>query len=125
VPPKESATILVVEENPAVLELIDQVMRECGHRVLSTNDAVEAIDVASRVRIDVVIAGALRDGGKHALVCQLRSIQPDVDVVFCDPDDDDDETIDRATRLSAPFSLSELREAVVSPIRPRRSQKSG
>ena len=119
-PFKASATILVVEEIPAVLELIDQVMREAGHRVLSTNDAREAIEVANRVRIDVVIAGVFHDdGGRHALVCQLRSIQPDVHLIICDPNDEG-EPIDRVTRLSAPFSLSELREAVVATVAARR-----
>jgi CheY-like chemotaxis protein len=113
----ESATILVVEENAAVLELIDQVLRECGHRVLSTKDAPEALEVASRVRIDVVVAGVLLE--MRALVCQLRSIQPDVDVILCDPDDGR-ETIERATRLSSPLSLGELRD-VIATSRERRS----
>jgi CheY-like chemotaxis protein len=69
----ECATILVVEENAAVLELIDQILRESGHRVLSTRHALEAIEVAGRVRIDVVVAGALPE--VRALVCQLHSIR--------------------------------------------------
>ena len=109
----ESATILVVEGNAAVLELIDQVLRECGHRVLSTKDALEAVEVASRVRIDVVVAGVLLE--VRALVCQLRSIQPEVDIILCDPDDER-ETIDRATRLTSPLSLGELREAVATSL---------
>ena len=95
----DSATILVVEENAAVLELIDQVLRACGHRVLSTKDGFEALEVASRVRIDAVVAGVLPE--VRALVCQLRSIQPEVHIVLCDPDDDR-EPVDRATRLSSP-----------------------
>jgi CheY-like chemotaxis protein len=109
----ESATILVVEENAAVLELIDQVLRECGHRVLSTKDALEAIEVAGRVRIDVVVAGVLLE--VRTLVCQLRSIQPELDIILCDPDDDR-ETIERATRLSSPLSLGELRDAVATNL---------
>ena len=45
------------------IELIDQVLRESGHHVLSTRDALEAIDVAGRVRIDVVVAGVLAGFG--------------------------------------------------------------
>jgi CheY-like chemotaxis protein len=109
----ESATILVVEGNAAVLELIDQVLRECGHRVLSTKDALEAVEVASRVRIDVVVAGVLLE--VRALVSQLRSIQPDVDIILFDPDDER-EPLDRATRLASPLSLGELREAVATSL---------
>jgi CheY-like chemotaxis protein len=109
----ESATILVVEENAAVLELIDQVLRDCGHRVLSTKDAPEAIEVASRVRIDVVVAGVLPE--VRTLVCQLRSIQPEVHIVLCDPDDDRD-PVDHTTRLTSPLSLGELRDAIATSL---------
>jgi CheY-like chemotaxis protein len=119
VPFTKSATILVVEENAAVLELIDQVLRESGHRVLSTKDALEAIEVAGRVRIDVVVAGVLLE--VRTLVCQLRSIQPEVHMIICDPDDEG-ETIDRTTRLSTPFSLGDLREAVSASLDDRRTR---
>jgi CheY-like chemotaxis protein len=110
---RERATILVVEENAAVQELIDQVLGEFGHRVLSTNDPFEAIEVASRVEIDVVVSGVLAE--VRTLVCQLRSIQPDVHIIVCDPGDEH-ETIDRTTTLSAPLSLSDLREAVSASL---------
>jgi CheY-like chemotaxis protein len=113
VPLTESATILVVEENTAVLELIDQVLRESGHHVLSTKDVLEAIEVARRVRIDVLVAGVLLDA--RTLVCQLRSIQPEVHIILCDLDDER-ETIDRTTRLTTPLSLTDLREAVAAGL---------
>ena len=112
-PPRECATILVVEKNAAVLELIDQVLRESGHRVLSTNDALEAIEVAGRVEIDVVVSGVLVE--VRTLVSQLRSIQPDVHIIVCNPGDER-EAIDRTTTLSTPLSLSDLREAVAASI---------
>ncbi len=111
--PRERATILVVEENAAVQELIDQVLQEFGHRVLSTGDAFEAIEVAGRVEIDIVVAGALAE--VRTLLCQLRSIQPDVHIIVCDPGDEP-ETIDRMTTLSTPLSLGDLREAVSASL---------
>jgi CheY-like chemotaxis protein len=111
-PPAISATILVLEENAALQELIDQVLRESGHRVLSTKDALEALEVARRVRIDVLVAGVLREARRQTLIRELRSIQPGLRIVsICGPDDDP-QKIDRSRRLSSPFSLDDLREAV-------------
>ena len=122
-PHPDSATILVVEHSAAVRELIDQVLCASGHRVLSTSDAFEAIEVASRVRIDVVVAGVLLEAQRQALLCQLRSAQPDLHVIICDPDDD--ETIGHATKLSSPFSLDDLREAVGASLATRRDRAAG
>jgi CheY-like chemotaxis protein len=38
VTPTRPATIVVLEENPAAQELIEQELRESGHRVLVTNN---------------------------------------------------------------------------------------
>ena len=106
----------MLEENAAVQELVDQVLREVGHRVLSTKHALEAVELARRVQIDVLVAGVLLEERTHALINELRSIQPGLQVVgICDPDDDLD-GIERSTRLSSPFALDALREAVASGL---------
>ena len=112
-PPTVSGTILVLEENAAVLELIDQTLRESGHRVLGTKDALEAIELVRRVRIDVVVVGVLVGG--QILVGELRVIQPELRFVTI-RDGDDLEQIDRAATLSSPFSLDDLRDAVVAGL---------
>ena len=107
-------TILVLEENAAVQELIDQTLRESGHRVLSTKNALEALEVLRRVRVDVVVAGHLLEERGQTLVGELRSIQPGLRIVSIGgPDDYLDEIAPSAT-LSNPFSLEELREAATA-----------
>src|SRR2546425_12209903 len=105
------ATILVVEENAAVQELIDQALRESGHRVLTTKNALEALDVVRRVRIDVLVVGVVLEERGQALVGELRSIQAGLRIVSICGQDDDLEGIDPSARLSSPFSLDDLREA--------------
>jgi DNA-binding NtrC family response regulator len=105
------ATILILEGNPAVEEMIEQALRASGHWVLSTQNSLEALDVVRRIRIDVLIAGDLLEG-RQAVVDELRQIQPDLEVIsICGPDDDvhDD---DVCARLSMPVALNELRVAV-------------
>ena len=111
-------TIVVVEQSPAAQELMEQVLREAGHRVLVTRNPLEALELGRRVRIDVLVADAAtleQDG--HGLVEQLRTIQPSVLVLYladhgrlnrADADDD--------PALYPPFSLDELLEAVAATL---------
>jgi len=110
--------VLVLEENAAVQELVDQALREADHRVLSTKHALEAVELARRVRIDVLV-GVLLEERTHALINELRSIQPGLHVVgICDPDDELD-GVERSVRLSSPFALDDLREAVAAGLESR------
>ena len=51
--PPESVTLLVVEDDPAVLQLAVKVLEESGYRVLTAGSGVEALEVWSRYRTDV------------------------------------------------------------------------
>lgn len=100
-------TIVVLEENAAVQELIDQALRECGHRVLSTKDPLEALEVVRRVHVDVLVVGVPFDERTQVLVGDLRSIQPGLRTVsICGADDDLPKT-DRSGRLPSPVSLDD------------------
>ena len=110
------ATILVLEDNAAVQELIDQALREAGHCVLSTKNALEALEVARRVRVDILVAGDLLDE-RQEIVDELRSIQPALRVVSIGgPDDDDFRHADLLASLPTPFSLDELRAGVAAGL---------
>lgn len=106
-----SATILVLETNPALQDLIDQALRESGHRVLTTNNALEALELLHRVRVDVVVLGELLEERGATLLEELRSIQAGLRIVSISGPDDDLEGMEAAARLCCPFSLNDLREA--------------
>ena len=72
--------------------------------------------MARRVRIDVLVAGVLLGQRRQTLVDEFRSIQPGLRIVsICDPGEDI-QKIDRIVRLSSPFALDELREAVAAGL---------
>jgi CheY-like chemotaxis protein len=100
------ATVLVLEASPAVQELVDQGLREAGHRVLATGSPDEALEVVRRVRVDVLVAGMV-NGGVEALVDELRVIQPDLRLVGLP-------AANGAT--PAPVSLEALVEAVAASV---------
>lgn len=111
------ATILVLEENAAVQELIDQALRESGHRVLTTNNALEALELLQRIRVDIVVVGDLLDERAQTLLGELRAIQAGLRIVSVSgPDGDDLEGIDPSAKLCSPFSLDDLREATAAAL---------
>jgi CheY-like chemotaxis protein len=100
------ATVLVLEASPAVQELVDQGLREAGHRVLATGSPDEALEVVRRVRVDVLVAGMV-NGEVEALVDELREIQAGLRLV----------SIPGANGATpAPVSLEALVEAVAASV---------
>jgi hypothetical protein len=89
-----------------------------SHRVLSTQDGLEAIELVRRLRIDVLVVGVLPGGRRQTLVGELRSIQPGLRIVSMRGGDDDLQQIDRNTRLSSPLSLDDLGGAVAASLDP-------
>ena len=108
--PSSHATVLVLEENTAV-ELIDQALRDAGHRVVGTNDPLEALDILHRVHLDVLIVGSLLDTRMEALLGQLGSIQAGLHILSVN-----DAGSNGRASLASPIPLDELTEAVAAKI---------
>jgi CheY-like chemotaxis protein len=109
-----SATILVLEENAAVQELVDQALRDPGHRVLTTNNALEALELLQRIRVDVIVLGDLVDERGPTLVDELRTLQPGLRIVSIAADEL--EGVDDCVRLPSPVALDDLREAAAAEL---------
>jgi DNA-binding response OmpR family regulator len=111
---RQRSTIVVVEESAAVQELVEQALRETGDCVLVTQNPLEVIEVARRVRIDLLVTD-LHAGDE--LVEQLRSSQPDIRILYLsDTTDGPPPGPDDSTPLRMPFSLDELREAIAARL---------
>jgi two-component system cell cycle sensor histidine kinase/response regulator CckA len=80
-----SETILVVEDEPVVLDLITNILRSEGYQVITTRDGAEALGAAQAhdcpinlVLTDIVMPGM--SGGE--LVQQLLQIRPEIRVLY-------------------------------------------
>jgi DNA-binding response OmpR family regulator len=115
---RSRATIVVLEKNPAVRELIDQTLRESGDRVLVTSDPIEALNLARRVRVDLLVSDvAVLDRDEQALLSQLQSSEQGLRVIhFDDPDEPRVADSGGDLTLDVPFSLEELQEAVAAML---------
>ena len=80
-----SETVLAVDDDPAMLELVDEVLRPLGYRVLSAASGEEALEMAASQdeRIDLLLTDVFLPRIKgHDLAKQLLVSCPDVNVLF-------------------------------------------
>jgi signal transduction histidine kinase/CheY-like chemotaxis protein len=84
--PRGTATILLVEDEPAVREIAGEILRGLGYRVLDAADGEEALHVfgahAAAVDLlltDVVLPGALRG---RDVAERISAVRPEVRVLF-------------------------------------------
>jgi DNA-binding response OmpR family regulator len=110
-------TIVVVEGSAAVQELIEDALRDAGHRVLVTRSPDEALELGRRVRIDALVADVALDRERPDIVRRLRTIQPSLPVVFlADREGAREEEVENSSSLRTPFSLGELQETVAAAV---------
>ncbi len=125
--PREAAdrTILLVEDDPAVRQVLRRMLSGDGHRVLETTDGREALDVLAEGThgIDLVISDVImpRMGGGE-LARRLASRVPRIPFILMSGYDEEEITDDIREHASAflakPFSRNEVREAVRRAVSP-------
>jgi CheY-like chemotaxis protein len=94
-------TIVIVHDCLAVLELLDQALRDRGDVVFATRDAFEALDVVKRVQVDLLILEDPDLDVEQGLARDLRTIQPSLRVIYLGRE---------------PVSLSRLHQAISAEL---------
>lgn len=109
-------TVLVFGDNTAVLELIDRTLSGSGHRVLTTSDPSEALEVGRRVKIDVLVSDVVIGG--PALARELVAIQSRLRVLsMFDSEHPEPAAEDGAASfVRKPVGLAELEAAVAAAL---------
>jgi two-component system cell cycle sensor histidine kinase/response regulator CckA len=78
-------TLLLVEDEPMILQLISRELEKLGYIILSANDGIEALEVVKQttVKIDLVVTDVVmpRLGGRE-LVTRLQQQQPGIKALF-------------------------------------------
>ncbi|HSX23143.1 MAG TPA: hypothetical protein VLE97_10260 [Gaiellaceae bacterium] len=94
------ATIVVVDEQAAFLDLAEQALLGAGHRVLVTTAPAEVLEIAIRVEIDALVAdGTFLERTDPALVRKLQLAQSGLRILYL-------------SSLRMPFSLDAMVEGV-------------
>jgi CheY-like chemotaxis protein len=120
-----TATVLLVEDDDAVRQFAEEVLREAGHLVLAAADSNEALELASRdtVRVDVLVTDVVMPGlNGIELADRLERSMPWLRVLFMSgyPADIDVTTSANGRRqfIGKPFKPAELRRSVRALLDP-------
>jgi two-component system cell cycle sensor histidine kinase/response regulator CckA len=115
-PPEAAKRVLVVEDEEVVRGLVRQVLEGQGYVVLVAQDGQEAIELAGRNTIDVLLTDlTMPNVGGREVAERLRETQPGLKVVYMSGYVEDGLTgaLPPATSfLGKPFTFSELTETV-------------
>jgi DNA-binding response OmpR family regulator len=113
--PRAPATIVVLEENAAAQELMEQTLRTSGDRILISNTPREVLLLSRRVRIDLLVGNAgLLEKSDPDIVEDLRSVAR---ILYTNIASNPGLAQKKGCRvLRTPFSLEEFREAVAAAL---------
>jgi len=109
----EPPTVLIVDDEPAIVDLLSQLLEDEGYRVASAGDGLAAYEKVGEVRPDLVIADVMMprmDG--FALVDRLADGEHPVPVILMSA------AVESRRRdvpfIAKPFDLGELLELINS-----------
>ncbi|HWA09784.1 MAG TPA: response regulator [Opitutaceae bacterium] len=77
-----SYSILVVDDEQPMLDIIQRVLTEAGHRVVTASNGREVGEILAQVRVDLVMTDLLmpeRDGTE--VIAELRKTHPSTPIV--------------------------------------------
>jgi PAS domain S-box-containing protein len=116
-------TILLVEDNPAVLELTREALRHQGYRVLVASDGDEALRVAQNHPgvIDLLLTDLVLPGfNGQTLAVRLRAMRPHLSILFSSGYSADafkpSMELGQTGFLAKPYTIDELMRAVRTAI---------
>jgi two-component system response regulator MprA len=123
--------ILVVDDEPAVADGLERVLRLDGHQVVVGRDGVEGLRLAESLNLDAMVLDVLMPGLDGIEVCRrLRAAGSPLPILMLtarDAIDDRVEGLDVGADdyLTKPFAVEELRARVRALLRRGAEEKKG
>jgi two-component system cell cycle sensor histidine kinase/response regulator CckA len=120
-----SATILLVEDEGNVREVVGRALQDAGYRVHSAAHAGEALKVATTIEepIDLLVTDVVMPGvDGPTLAGRMITTHPDMPVIFISgyaPGTIELGRFSKMRFLSKPFDLTDLLDAVAELLKPR------
>jgi len=119
------ALILVVDDDPGVITLVERGLKEEGHEVISARHGVQALRIMQEKRPNLVILDIIMPGTSGLEVCQRMRRSPglcEVPILFLTRKDDIEDRIEGLKAgaddyLGKPFDLRELQWRVRAILR--------
>jgi len=121
IPSTNSETVLVVDDNEAIRELLEILLCRDGYRVLSASDGPKALRLARATPgIDLLLSDLDMPGMRgDELARHFVRVHPTARVAFVSSDGGPPEDTPDAEFLAKPFTAGELRSTVHRALRGR------
>ena len=122
----EGATVLVVEDEPSIADVLTIALRYHQFEVMAAGTVREALTLAERTRPDAALLDVrLPDGDGRALGRELRLRQPDLAVVFLTARDAPAEIVGALgfgdDYITKPFNIDEVVARITAVLRRTRA----
>jgi DNA-binding response OmpR family regulator len=121
--PKSAATILVVEDEPGIVDFLQRGLEGYGYTVMTALDGITGTDIATREPVDLVVLDMMLPGrnGMHVL-SRIRDVKPLLPVIALTARTEIDDRIAGLDAglidyLTKPFSLRELAARIRAQLR--------
>jgi CheY-like chemotaxis protein len=108
------ATVLVVDDDPGIQELLVALLEDEGYSVVVAGDGLEALDALAAARPDIIVLDMMMprmDGYGFAQERRRRALHPDVPVLLLTADSHSKQkAVETGAQgsLAKPFSLTAL-----------------
>jgi CheY-like chemotaxis protein len=107
------ATILVVDDEPEILQFIGTALEDEGHRVLKAADGWQAVDIAAQQRPDMIVLDMMLPGMDGDVVAsEMRRLYGEgMPILLITADGQAQQKAERVgafSHLSKPFDLDRL-----------------
>src|SRR5262249_1641786 len=121
--PKSAGTILVVEDEPGIVDFLQRGLEGYGYTVMTALDGITGTDTATREAVDLVVLDMMLPGrnGMHVL-SRIRDVKPLLPVIALTARTEIDDRIAGLDAglidyLTKPFSLRELAARIRAQLR--------
>ena len=115
-------TVLVVEDDPAILDAVAYSIRRDGHQVLTAADGVAGLEVAREHHPDAIVLDVMLPRMSGLDVCRILRAEAPVPILLLTARDSEADRVQGLEigaddYLTKPFSMRELRARVASLLR--------
>ncbi len=117
---KETAKVLVIDDEPEITEIIDTFLTEFGFKVKTTNSAMEAVNLAQQFKPEIVLLDIMMPGMDGYDICAQLKKDPQfakIPIIFLTGKDRNDD-MGRSFKsggdmfIKKPFSCERLLEII-------------
>ncbi|MCK6594534.1 MAG: response regulator [Bacteriovoracaceae bacterium] len=119
---KKNITVLIIDDEPDILELMEEEFRYCGYNTLTAMSGNEAVQVLQKTPVDIVVSDYKMPNGNGMVVLDYvnkMSSRPDFFFVSGQADVSIEDALKAGAKkfFTKPFDLDELIRQIESTVK--------